>query len=325
MSVPFEVESKVRCRNKVWEVLKVTDNGDGTYIVKLEPEDEGRSQSFIYPHTAIEPIRSAMEHLEEGRLDSLDNYRLLTSATRLSLVYEYDKLLSISNSKMVPEYYQLLAVKKVMESLRQRFLIADDVGLGKTIEAGLITQELTARRRADRILIIVPASLQDQWKKEMLRHFHRKFYIYNSRKMEGIQELVDENLNPWLAQNSIITSIDWIKPQYDEAGKKNINRVYDQLLKVDRRWDVIIFDEAHYVSTESNRADLARAMQDRCDCLLMLTATPHSGKPEHFFNLLNLIDPFMFASPEDLDGPDARERVDKVMVRRGKDTIFEID
>ena len=71
----------------------------------------------------------------EGRIDHFDHYRLLTNATRLSLVYEYDKLLSISNSKMVPEAYQLLAVKKVMESLRQRFLIADDVAdTGKTLE-----------------------------------------------------------------------------------------------------------------------------------------------------------------------------------------------
>jgi SNF2 family DNA or RNA helicase len=303
----------------------VTDHGDGTFTVRLEPLGEGKSQSFLYPSSKIELVPSASDNLRAGRFDHIDHYRLLTSATRLSLVYEYDKLLSISNSKMVPEYYQLLAVKKVMESLRQRFLIADDVGLGKTIEGGLVTQELTARGRGDRILIIVPASLQDQWKKEMQRHFHRKFYIYNSRKMEGIQELVDENLNPWLAQNSIITSIDWIKPQYDDSGRKNINPIYDQLMKVERRWDVVIIDEAHYASTDCNRADLAKAIQDRCDCLLLLTATPHSGNPEHFFNLLNLIDPFMFSSPEDLDRPDARERVDKVMIRRGKETIFELN
>ncbi|MCI0562181.1 MAG: DEAD/DEAH box helicase, partial [Nitrososphaera sp.] len=228
---------------------------------------------------------------------------------------------------MIPEPYQLLAVKKVMESLRQRFLIADDVGLGKTIEAGLIMQELTARQRGNRVLIIVPAALQDQWKKEMQRHFLRTFYIYNSRKMEGIQELIDENLNPWLARNSIITSIDWVKPQYEgsSASRRNTNRVFDQLMKVEKRWNLVIIDEAHYVSTDSNRADFAKAMQERCDSLLLLTATPHSGNPEHFFNILNLIDPFMFTEPEDLDRPDARERVDKIMIRRGKETIFEIN
>src|SRR5207244_1064873 len=158
------------------------------------------------------------------------------------------------------------------------------------------------------------------------RHFSRTFYLYNSRKMEGIRELVDENLNPWLAKNSIVTSIDWVKPQWEGTGaaRRNTNRVFDQLMKVDRRWDVVIIDEAHYVSTEANRADLARALQDRCDSLLLLTATPHSGRPEHFFNLLNLLDPFMFAEPRDLDRPDARERVDKVMIRRGKETVFEL-
>lgn len=327
MSLPFEVGDNVRCRNQVWEVIKVTDNGDASWTIKLFPEDESRPKSFLYPLTPIEPIKSAVDNLQAGRLDHIDHYRLFTSATRLSLVYEYDKLLSISNSKMVPEPYQLLAVKKVMESLRQRFLIADDVGLGKTIEAGLIMQELTARQRGTRVLIVVPASLQDQWKKEMLRHFHRKFYLYNSRKIEGIKELVDENLNPWLAKNSIITSIDWIKPQYEGSGasRRNVNRVFEQLTSVEKPWDLVIIDEAHYASTDSNRADLARALQDRCESLILTTATPHSGNPQHFFNLLNLIDPFMFADPEDLDRSDARQRVDKVMIRRGKETIFELN
>jgi len=188
-------------------------------------------------------------------------------------------------------------------------------------------QELAARQRGSRVLIVVPASLQDQWKKEMRQHFLRTFYIYNSRKMEGIQELIDENLNPWLARNSIITSIDWVKPQYEGSGpfQQNINKIFDQLMKVEKRWDLVIIDEAHYASTDSNRADFAKAIQEHCDSLLLLTATPHSGNPEHFFNLLNLIDPFMFAEPEDLDRPDARERVDKVMIRRGKETIFEIN
>jgi SNF2 family DNA or RNA helicase len=327
MTIPFSVESKVRCRNQVWEVLKLTDNTDGSWTVRLYPENGGKPQSFLFPHTPIEPVGSALDHLQEGRIDHIDHYRLLTSATRLALVYEYDKLLSISNSKMIPEPYQLLAVKKVMESLRQRFLIADDVGLGKTIEAGLIMQELAARQRGDRVLIVVPAALQDQWKKEMQRHFLRPFYIYNSRKLEGIQELVDENLNPWLAKNSIVTSIDWVKPQYQGIGaaRRNINRVFDQLMKVEKRWELVIVDEAHYVSTDSNRADFARAIQERCDSLLLLTATPHSGNPEHFFNLLNLIDPFMFAEPTALDRADARERVDKVMIRRGKETIYEVN
>ena len=136
----------------------------------------------------MEPMGSAIESLRMGRIDHIDHYRLLTNATRLSLVYEYDKLLSISNSKMVPELYQLYGREKGHGvSPASDLLIADDVGLGETIEAGLIMQELAARRRGTRVLIIVPASLQDQWKKEMQRHFLRKFYIYNSRKMEGIQ------------------------------------------------------------------------------------------------------------------------------------------
>ena len=87
----------------------------------------------------------------------------------------------------------------------------------------------------------------------------------------------------------------------------------------------MIIDEAHYAATDSNRADFAKAIRERCDSLLLLTATPHSGNPDHFFNLLHLIDSFMFATPEDLDRNDARERIDKVMIRRGKETIFELN
>ncbi|MDQ7826892.1 MAG: SNF2-related protein [Candidatus Eremiobacteraeota bacterium] len=324
MNAPFDVGCKVRCRNIEWEVLSVSNNNDGTFTIRLYPDSGGRPQGFIYPYTNMEPIQSGVS---AERIGHIDHYHLFTYATLLSLVYEYDKLLSISNSTMIPEPYQLIAVKKVMESLRQRFLIADDVGLGKTIEAGLIMQELTARGRGARILIICPASLQDQWKKEMKRHFHRNFFIYNSRKMEGIQELVDENLNPWLAKDSIITSIDWIKPQYEGSGlsQKNSNKVFDKLTSTEKLWDLMIIDEAHYVSTDSNRADLAKELQDRCENLLLLTATPHSGNPEHFFNILNLIDPFMFAEASDLDRQDARQRIDKVMIRRGKETIFEIN
>lgn len=145
--------------------------------------------------------------------------------------------------------------------------------------------------------------------------------------MEGIKELVSETLNPWLAKNSIITSIDWVKPMYEGTGnsRKNVNKNFEQLISVNKPWDLIIIDEAHYVSTEANRSDLARALQDKCYGMLLLTATPHSGNPEHFFNLLNILEPFMFQEADDLNKPDARERIEKIMIRRGKETIFKLE
>jgi len=113
MSLPFRVGSNVRCQNKLWEVAKIDDNGDGTWTIRLYPDSEGKPKSFFYPHTPIEAVATAFDQLKAGRLDHIDHYRLLTWATRLSLTYEYDKLLSISNSKMILEPYQLLAVKKV--------------------------------------------------------------------------------------------------------------------------------------------------------------------------------------------------------------------
>ena len=103
MSIPFEVGSQVRCRNQVWEVIRIDDNHDGTWTVRLFPGNGGKPQPFLFPLTKIEPIATAADHLQANRIDHIDNYRLLTNATRLSLVYEYDKLLSISSSKIVPE------------------------------------------------------------------------------------------------------------------------------------------------------------------------------------------------------------------------------
>ncbi len=326
MKLEFDVGDTVRCRNQNWEVIKIEAHGEDSWTVRLWSESGG-AKPFLFPLTSIERVQSADNMLSIENMGPPDAYRLLTNAVRLSLVYEYDKLLSISNSKMVPEPFQLMAVKTVMDGLRQRFLIADDVGLGKTIEAGLVMQELAARGRGTRVLIVVPASLQDQWKKEMQRHFHRTFYIYNSRKIEGIQEAVDETLNPWLAKNSVVTSIDWIKPHWEGQGnaRRNLNRAYDQLMVVERPWDLVILDEAHYASTDSNRSDLGRALADRCEALLLLTATPHSGNPEHFWNLLRLIDPFLFASADELDRIGALARVERVMIRRGKESVFEIN
>ncbi|NWF79167.1 MAG: hypothetical protein HXY37_03855 [Chloroflexi bacterium] len=89
-TLPFDIGSKVRCRNQVWEVIKISNNQDGTWTVRMFPDNGGRPQPFLYPLTAIEPIATATDHLLESRIDHIDHYRLLTNATRLSLVYEYD-------------------------------------------------------------------------------------------------------------------------------------------------------------------------------------------------------------------------------------------
>ena len=166
MSETIEIGDRVKIGEREGEVFKITPlpNGSKEYRIAF---DEGPPQSFICPPQVIEKVFSPIERLKHRDFDPPIHFDLLVQAYRLSLAYEYDQLLSLSSTRTNLEYYQVVAVHEVISAHRQRYLIADDVGLGKTIEAGMIFKELTARGRARRVLIIAPAPLTRQWKREM--------------------------------------------------------------------------------------------------------------------------------------------------------------
>jgi superfamily II DNA or RNA helicase len=190
--------------------------------------------------------------------------------------------------------------------------------MGKTIEAGLIATELIARGRGDRILIIVPAALQDQWADEMHDKFGLEFEVLDSEYLT--RELIPRlpsGANPWHYANRVITSIDFAKQE----------RILRALKKV--RWDLVVVDEAHYLGESGTDANPLRTDRSRfgevlaplCDSLLLLTATPHNGYSQGFYSLLRLLDDARFASAEDL----RRDSVQQVVIRRSKQHIFNPD
>jgi superfamily II DNA or RNA helicase len=315
MSSPIDLKigDKVRIGERIGEVIKLDERSAST-IVKVAFE-EGPVKDYVSPPTKIEKILAPLEQLQNNRLDSPLNFDLHYEAIRLSLAYAYDHLLSLSFTRTNLEPYQVEAVYKTLNTYKHRVLIADDVGLGKTIETGMILKELALRGFAQRILIIVPAPLRFQWQRELRDRFDESFIIYDSAYVETLRNFLPKDANVWEANARVITSLDFVKKE----------EVLNELERT--TWDVIIFDEAHKLSAtkygdkieRSLRFRVAQALYDKTNSLILLTATPHKGDPFAFYSLLTLLDPYIFENENSI----ISARLNEIMIRRGKDGIVD--
>jgi superfamily II DNA or RNA helicase len=311
MNFSIKIGDKVRIGDRIGEVIRIDNRGSST-IIKAAFE-EGPAKDFVCPPTKIEKILSPIEQVQNNKFDSPIVFDLHYEANRLSLAYAYDHLLSLSFTRTNLEPYQVDAVYKTLNTYKHRILLADDVGLGKTIETGMILKELSLRGFANRVLIIVPAPLRFQWQRELRERFDESFIIYDSSYLETIKESLPKDANAWETNPKIITSLDLAKRE----------EVLNELERV--AWDVIVFDEAHKLSVtkygnkieRSLRFRLAQALYDKTDSILLLTATPHRGDPFAFYTLLTLIDPYIFENENKI----ASEKLNTIMIRRGKDGI----
>lgn len=311
MSNEISVGDRVKVQGKVGDVVKVEDHEDSKcFHVVLE---EGGRKRYFDTVTNIEKVVDPFDQLLNGSFDPKWKFDLLTEATELSLAFEYDQLLSLSNSRINLEPYQVECVHKVVNAPKQRFLIADDVGLGKTIEAGMILKELSARNRAKRVLIISPASLTYQWKRELSEKFDYNFWVYDSDRVKNVKRNIARTRSPWEHEDKIITSIDYAKQE----------NVKHMLRDVD--WDLAIFDEAHKLSKKeektTQRYKFGKLVANNSENLLLLTATPHNGNRYRFWRLIQLIDKYIFSDPSDIHS----DRLEDIMVRRGKNRILDED
>lgn len=196
---------------------------------------------------------------------------------------------------------------EVLNSYKHRFLIADDVGLGKTIEAGMILKEIALRGRARRVLIIVPSPLGYQWRREMRERFDEHFIIYESNYLKTLKDSLPKDANVWEAHDKIITSIDYAKREEILA---ELERTY---------WDLIIFDEAHKLSATKYGNKVQRSQRYRLaeKSLLLLTATPHKGDSFAFYSLISLVAPYIFENENKIFS----QKLNSIMVRRGKNGL----
>jgi len=257
----------------------------------------------------LEPGLSIADRLQTGKFDDPVRFSLRERAARLSLAYRSDRFLSLSGNRIRIEPYQVDAAHEVLTSYEPRYLIGDEVGLGKTIEAGIIIEELIARGRAERVLIVTPAKLRDQWQREMREKFGREYVAYDRDYISSIDR---PGQNVWAAEDQIVVSIDLAKQ----------DDLLEQLRDLREPWNVAVFDEAHHLTAREtsegtrrvDRYRVGEAVAENSDALLLLTGTPHKGKPDQFYNLLRLLDPYRFQGPEDI----TPGKVDNLMVRRTK-------
>jgi len=292
------------------EYLRAYIDGEGVKTVCLDDVD-------------VQPHQTGLESLPGQQLDDLHPshesvsaqcFDLHTQATKLKLAHEQGQLLSISNSLVRLEPYQLACVNWVMQKLRQRALIGDDVGLGKTIEAGLILKELSARNRADRVLFVVPAHLQKKWIRDMDRFFDVDLTVADRAWVEGERRRLGEEANIWNQdQQQLVTSMAFLRQDEFRPALR------------DAFWDVVVVDEAHKAAkrgdSPSKTANTVETVAGNSDSLLLLSATPHDGKGEAFRSLVEYIDPFLVTENREL----GQETVDRVMIRRGKTDIYDDD
>jgi SNF2 family DNA or RNA helicase len=292
----------------IGEVLRIGEFA-GVYQADVVFElPEGRKLETI-PLELLESTRDLWQRLAGAEFDDPENYRLKQMA--FELIYSNNGgELSSSRVDLLP--HQILLVHDLVAMRDRRLLIADEVGLGKTIETGMLLRELMTRGEAERILIITPAGLTRNWRKELAEGFRLHFEILN-------QDFADHGSATWENHHLVIASIDTLK----------VPRRIQRLLGAPP-WDLIIFDEAHHLSrirtgnktNTTQNYKLAEALRGHTRDLFFLTATPHQGNAYQFWSLIQLLNDQLFGAAEDVFNH--RGLLARVMIRRTKREVTDV-
>jgi superfamily II DNA or RNA helicase len=307
--------TEVHARGLRWEVVLSERLGSQTLYRLRGLEDPLRGDEFdlLSPFEKIDPISY---ELRPELAAPLSNWLVYHQAFLLEQALGPDAFLAVQPGRLQLEPYQLVPILRAIRMSRIRLLLADGVGLGKTIQAGLILAELMARRVAHRVLIVSPAGpLLDQWKLEMSERFGLRFDEINRTRMQEVTRSTELGANPFDHIPLGLVSLDYLKQE----------KILEQLER--SSYDVVIIDEAHHCMDlgpaqerdDSQRRRLAEVLARRCDTLLLLTATPHDGNDQSFASLCELLDPSLVDGHGQLRG----ERYRSHIVRRLKHHIVD--
>lgn len=338
-SVP-EQGQLVEVRRRQWVVAEIDrssivkfelggNGGRPQHLLTLKSVDEDAIDEECRVIWEIEPGARILERAGLPKPTGFDDPRRLDAfldAVRWGAATNADvqALQAPFRSGIAIEDYQLDPVVRALQMTRVNLLIADDVGLGKTIEAGLVIQELLLRHRARTVLVVCPASLQLKWQTEMREKFGLEFRIVDTSYLRALRRARGINANPWTSFPRLITSMDWVK---GDIPMRYMRDVVPVVPTYPRRFDVLLIDEAHNVAPsgqgnyaiDSLRTRAIRSIGPHFEHRLFLTATPHNGFQESFTALLELLDNQRFARgvPPDEDQKRA------VVVRRLKTDIVD--
>jgi len=237
-----------------------------------------------------ERLQRAWLHYEAHALPLMENAAALTAA----------------QIDLLP--HQVVLTHRIATASPRRFLVADEVGLGKTIETALVLRELASRGELTRALIVVPAGLVNNWHRELNEVFNLNFEVFGS---EG--DVTDRKSNAFAKHDRLIASVDTLK------RRARVRRLLDA-----PPWDLVVFDEAHHLSAyrsgnktrKTENYKLAEALRDHARDMILLSATPHQGDHFRFWMLIQLLNPTLFANPKEM--LEERHRLNVVVFRRTK-------
>lgn len=294
-------------RDEEWLVTQVEETGDGLAIVAHGLSELVRGQSATF-YQSLDDIVVLDPRDGKVRADDSPRYRRsrlwLESTLRKTPVPLADPSLTVSTSMLAqPLGYQQRAVAQALDptSLQPRILLADAVGLGKTLEIGMILAELIRRGRGDRILIVSPRHVLEQMQHELWTRFAIPFVRLDSAGVARVKQKLPASRNPFTYYRRVIISIDTLKQE----------RFIHDLRR--HHWDAVVIDESHNVTnTETQNNRLAQILAPQTDALLLASATPHNGKAASFANLIRLLDPTAVSGDDDLD----LDRVRQLTIRR---------
>lgn len=344
-----EIGSLVNVRGARWSVTDVAaqslprssaDDGRAElqHAVTMQSVEEdfyGRELSVIWE---LEPGRSVVHEqglpttIKPDQFDDPTTFAAYVDALRWGALTSADPktLQAPFRSSASVEAYQLEPLRRAIESPRANMLLADDVGLGKTIEAGLVIQELLLRHRARSVIVVCPAGLVIKWQEELRDKFGLNFEIVNSETMKTFRRTFGVHANPFRVYPRVIVSMSWLPSPRAQRMLEEVYASVKDARTADRRaFDVLVVDEAHHVApstpsrssndkpryaVDSQRTTAVRRLAELCEHRLFLSATPHNGYTESFTALLEMIEPQRFARGADLD----ERALQQVAVRRLK-------
>lgn len=256
--------------------------------------------------------------IKQNPIQSIQHLIYLLAAAKIINHQNSNEPLSPIQADIIPLPHQIHTLEKTINSTQIRYLLADEVGLGKTIEAGLIFRELKNRGLIKRTLIVAPRGLTKQWVDELKTRFNETFHLTIPSNITELQET-----NIWKQTDQIITSLDSVKPLRRRTGwtQEKINQYNEKRYQnlVEANWDLVIIDEAHKMSGTTAgvaRHRLGQALSEAAPYLLLLSATPHQGKTEQFKRLISLLDPEKFEALETI----TKEHVQPHVIRTEKRT-----
>ena len=300
-------------RDEEWMVKKIEKNSMGNqalHCIGISPLVKDKEAIFLTDLEQIRIVNPAEVKLVPDNSPHFRRTQLYLESQWRQLI-PTDTALHIGDQAMMDLMpYQLVPAQTALQRPRQRILIADTVGLGKTLEAGILMSELIARGKGKRILVVTVKSMMTQFQKEMWNRFTIPLVRLDSKKIHDIRAKLPSNYNPFFYYDKTIVSIDTLKR--DVEYRTHLENAY---------WDIIVIDEAQNVAErgdhQAQRARLAKLLAERSDTMIMLSATPHDGRARSFASLMNMLDPTAIANPQEY----TKEDIKGLCIRRFKKDV----